>query len=107
MLLAALRVYAGHHMFDGSVLARPVHRLKNEQDGPAILCIEHVLQSGQGLHADAQGFFCARFVFRLEITGVIGIDVFQTKPLAIGDAVRVSLFASFLNNLAEFHVDPF
>ena len=34
--LAALRVDAGHHMLDGAVLSRRIHRLKDEQHRIAV-----------------------------------------------------------------------
>src|SRR5664279_1296113 len=33
--LTALRIYAGHHVLDGAVLARRVHGLENQQQGMA------------------------------------------------------------------------
>ena len=41
--LAALLVYARHDMLDRPVFPRGVHRLKNQQHGPIVLRIEHVL----------------------------------------------------------------
>ena len=35
--LAALRIDPGHHVLDGAVLAGGVHRLKDQQDGIAVL----------------------------------------------------------------------
>src|SRR5262245_28201830 len=101
--LATLRVYARHYMSDRAILSSGVHRLKNEQHSPAVLGIEHVLQSGESLHSDVQSLFSTRLVRRFQVAGVVGIDIFQTKPLAIGDAVRESQFASLLNNFVEFH----
>src|SRR5215475_814000 len=47
--LAALRIDARHDMLDHTVLSGRVHRLKNKQHSPAILCVEHVLQFGKQL----------------------------------------------------------
>jgi hypothetical protein len=41
--LAALGVHAGHHVLDRAVLARGIHGLEDEEHGPAILRVEHVL----------------------------------------------------------------
>ena len=49
--LAALRIDAGHDVLDRAVLARGVHGLEDEQHGPAVLRVEHVLQLGQSLDA--------------------------------------------------------
>ena len=45
--LAALRVDPGHHMLDGAVFSRRIHRLKDQQDGMAIRCIEKLLLRAQ------------------------------------------------------------
>jgi hypothetical protein len=50
--LAALGIDAGHDVLDGAILAGGVHGLKNQQDGPFVLGVEHVLQFGQGLDTD-------------------------------------------------------
>src|SRR5262249_52806575 len=41
--LATLRIDPGHDVLDRAVLPRRVHGLEDEQDGPAVLGIEHVL----------------------------------------------------------------
>ena len=41
--LAALRVDAGHHMPDGAVFSRRIHRLKDQQDGIAVGRVEQLL----------------------------------------------------------------
>jgi len=45
--LATLGVHAGHHVADGSVLSRRVHRLKNQQDGVTVGRIEKLLERAQ------------------------------------------------------------
>src|SRR6185437_8168397 len=45
--LAALRVDARHHVLDHTILARRVHRLKDQQDGKAVGCVEQLLQRAQ------------------------------------------------------------
>ena len=44
MIPNALRVNAAHYMLYRSVLARGVHRLKDDEQRMNILCIKHVLQ---------------------------------------------------------------
>ena len=44
MHLAALRIDAGHHVFDDAVLAGGVHALKHQQHGPLAMGIEPLLQ---------------------------------------------------------------
>src|SRR6516225_1989062 len=41
--LATLRIDTGHHMFDGAVFARRIHSLKNKEQGPLAIGIEHIL----------------------------------------------------------------
>ena len=41
--LAALRVDPGHHVLDGAVFSRRIHRLKDQQDGIAIGRVEKLL----------------------------------------------------------------
>ena len=41
--LAALRVDPGHHVLDGAIFSRRIHRLKDQQDGMAIGRIKKLL----------------------------------------------------------------
>ena len=45
--LAALRVDPGHHMPDGAVLSRRIHRLENQQDRIAVGCVVKLLLRAQ------------------------------------------------------------
>jgi hypothetical protein len=45
--LAALRVDPGHHVPDGAVLSRRIHRLKDQQDGVAVGRVEKLLLRAQ------------------------------------------------------------
>ena len=45
--LATLRIDAGHHVPDGAVLARRVHRLEDEQHGVAVGAVEQLLLIAQ------------------------------------------------------------
>ena len=45
--LAALRIDPGHDVLDGAVLSRRIHRLKDQQDGVAIGCVEKLLLRAQ------------------------------------------------------------
>ena len=45
--LAALRIDARHHMLDGAVLSRRIHRLKDQQDRMAVGRIEKLLLRAQ------------------------------------------------------------
>ena len=45
--LAALRIDARHHMPDRAVLARRIHRLKDQQHRVAVGCVMKLLQRAQ------------------------------------------------------------
>ena len=60
---ATLRVNPRHHMFDGAILARGVHRLKNEENGVAIVRIEQVLQFAQTIDLIRKQLSIVRFRF--------------------------------------------
>src|ERR1043165_3768319 len=45
--LAALRIDAGHHVLDGTVLSCGIHSLKDDQESIAVVSIEQVLQLAQ------------------------------------------------------------
>src|SRR5262249_22245981 len=51
---APLRVETGHHMFNGPVFARCVHRLKVDQQGVSILRMQFALELRQELDALAK-----------------------------------------------------
>src|SRR4029434_5507527 len=84
--LAALRVDAGHHMLDGAILARRVHSLEDEEHGPAVLRVEPVLQCGERLYPGPQALLGPGLVFRLQPCGILGVEVLETKGLALSDA---------------------
>jgi len=56
--------------------------LKDEQDGPTVLGIEHVLQLGERLNSQHQYLLGARFVLRGQIKCIAGIDVPEAEALA-------------------------
>ena len=45
--LAALRIDPGHHVLDGAVFSRRIHRLKDQQHGVAVGRIEQLLLCAQ------------------------------------------------------------
>ena len=49
--LAALRVQPRHHVLDGAVLSRRIHRLKDDQQRVPVLCVENVLELRKLPHA--------------------------------------------------------
>ena len=85
--MASLRIDARHDVLDRAVFAGRVHRLEDEQQGPAVLCIEHVLLFGEPRGAGLEEFRRLA-LFHLQAAGVTRIEVLQPKALAFGDAVR-------------------
>src|SRR5262249_39736947 len=81
--LTALWIYARHHMFDRPVLAGCIHRLKDEQQRPAVLRVKHFLLLSEPNGAALKQFGRFSF-FQLQSAGVAGIEVFQPKILAFG-----------------------
>ena len=85
--LAALRVDSRHDVLDHAVFSSSVHGLKDQQERPAILRVQFVLQFGELLDALFQklvGFFLglhAGSVCRIVILEAEMLSVFYTKRL--------------------------
>ena len=69
--LAALRIDAGHDVLDRAVLARGVHRLKNQQQRITIVRVEQILVLAHFLDVGGEQFFVmlVRFVNGLTLVG--------------------------------------
>src|SRR5215471_17233104 len=103
--LAALRIDARHHMLDRTILACRVHRLKYEQQRPAILSVKHVLFFCEPLCATGQELGCLGLL-QLEVTGVAGVEVLEAKAIAGGDAERVNVFLNAIEDVLSRHASP-
>jgi hypothetical protein len=68
-------------VFDRPVLAGGVHRLKDQEHRPAILCVEHVLQLGERLDPSGERFLGAWFVRGAEMQRIARIDALEPEPL--------------------------
>ena len=86
MHVAALRVHSGHDVLDDAVLARRVHRLKNQQHRPLVLRVKLVLKIRQRLHADGQRLLRARLEFGLDAKRVRRVKILEPKFLSVRDA---------------------
>ena len=93
--LAPLWVHARHDMLDGAVFSRGVHRLENQQHGPIILGIEHVLKLGEDFDSHCEGFLGARFVLG-QTKRIARIYILQAK-VVIGNAKRLRQPARFFD----------
>src|SRR5574338_85596 len=91
-------------MLDGTILAGCVHRLEDEEHGPAILGIKSVLQFGQGQNSRSEGLLCLRFMFLLgEVKGIFGVHVFKAKVFPFGDTEGLRNFPGFGDDVLHFH----
>src|SRR5947209_2302152 len=64
-------------MLDGPVFAGGVHRLKDDQQSISVLRVKHVLVFRQTTGVRLE--LLARFILALVLSGVAGIEVFQTN----------------------------
>src|SRR2546428_232570 len=101
--IAALRIDAGHDVLDRSVLAGRVHGLEDEQDGPAVLRVQHVLEMAQRLDAQREHLLRAWLVLGPEIKRVGGVEVLQPEPVAVRDPERLRECAGLLDGFLDFH----
>jgi hypothetical protein len=71
MHLGALRVDAGHHVFDHVILSSGVHTLEDEEQSISILSIEPILQFLEPLESPLS-MTAERFFFVLERAREVG-----------------------------------
>jgi len=101
MDLATLRIDAGHDVLDGAVFTGGVHRLKDEQKGPAVLGVElflHVAEADDTVLEEA-----LRGLLVLDAVGVGGVVISQAKLSAIADAIRLDNARGFFQQFVVFH----
>ena len=77
--------------------------LEDEQQRPAILGIEHVLQLRQGRHPRLQGRLCLGLALRSEVERVAGIHILQMELPAIGDPERLGELPGAFDDLFQLH----
>jgi hypothetical protein len=99
--IAALWVDSGHHMIDQPVFPGRVHSLNDQKHSPAVLRVEFLLEMSQ--HLDTVLQWAMSFVLVLQASGVFRIAVFQTKLLALRDAVWRRKLVCFFSELFGFH----
>src|SRR5258706_2404292 len=75
MNLAALRVDAGEYAFDGAVLARGIHALKNQQQRPAILGEKFLLKIGQASSVGLENRFGLVLVETALLVGLVRLEM--------------------------------
>jgi len=94
--LAALRVDAGHDVFDGAVLASGVHRLEDQAAPPICPGRKVVLQLRQRRDAGSERFPGLVLVLVLESERIAGVNVLQSERLPLltrnGSAIARAFF---------------
>src|SRR5215471_14988527 len=103
--LASLRIDSRHHVLNGAVLARRIHRLKHKQQGPAVLRVEHVLLFREPLGAASEKFGRLALA-QLQAEGISRIDAVQAKALALGDTEGINVFLDAVQDLSSCHGKP-
>src|SRR5262245_16705350 len=89
-------------MLNRAVLARRIHRLKNEQQGPLVLRVQHVLLLREPLGAASEQFGCLALA-QLQVASVSRIDAVQAKALSLGNAEWVDVFLDAIENFPSWH----
>ena len=103
--LAPLRIDAGHDVFDRAVFASRVHRLEDQQQGPAVLGVKDVLLFRQPRNAALEEFRGVALV-QLQAAGVPRIEVLEAEAFAFGDTERVDVFLYTIEDFLSRHAPP-
>ena len=91
----ALRIHSRHDVLDRSIFPGRIHGLKNQQQAPAVLRRENVLQMAQFLDAVRQQFLRLRLQFRLQPVRVGGVVILEAEVFSVFDAVAPEQFVDF------------
>ena len=98
---ASLRVHTGHDVLDHTILAGSVQTLEDNQDRPAVLRVEFLLQVVE--HA----FACIEYVLRVLLAfdpgRVSGVQILQTKLFALGYTKRFCKARGLFDELVAIH----
>jgi len=90
-----LRIDSRHDVLDRAVLAGGVHGLEDQQDGPAVLRVETLLQLGQSLDAACEQLGGLVFELRLEPAGDPGVHFIEAELGPVGDPERLHEIRDF------------
>src|SRR5215813_14179867 len=93
-------------VFDASpeiIMVELLGRRLLERHHLAVLRVEPVLQCGERLHPGLQALLGPELVLRLQPCGILGVDVLETKGVALSDAIGLCELACSLDNLIELH----
>src|SRR5436309_1367774 len=99
--LASLRIHSRHDVLDDAVFPGRIHRLKNQQHGPAVLRIELFLKMAQQFHASREHSFGV--LFRFQRARVVRVEILQAEFAAVADAIRPCVPARSRATRAQGH----
>ena len=85
---AALGIHPRHDVFDAAILPGSIHRLKDEENSPLVLCVQLLLQRAQSIDPLAQSRLRLAGI-GIEVAGVVGINGLQAKTGTVIDQIRV------------------
>src|SRR5262249_27506855 len=85
-----------------AILARRIHRLKYQQQGPTVLRVQHVLLLSEPLRAASEQLGRLALA-QLQAASVCGIDAVQAKGLALGNAEWVDVFLDAVEDFSSWH----
>src|SRR6476660_755012 len=98
---ASLRVHARHDVLDHTILAGRVQALEDDQERPAVLRVEFLLQVAE--HAFASVEYILRVLFAFDSGRVSGVPILQTKLFALGYTKRFCKARCLFDELVAFH----
>src|SRR6185503_13496197 len=82
--LTPLGIDSRHDVLDRSVFSRRIHRLKNQQEGPAILSVEFLLKVAEACDSALEPLH--GLLFGLDVACVTRIDVAQSERSSVFDS---------------------
>jgi hypothetical protein len=85
--VAALRIDAGEDVLDDAVLTCRVHRLEDQQQRPAVLRVQLVLQVRELAHERLQVVLCLVLVVAVEPERIVRVDGREREAAAARDAI--------------------
>jgi len=85
--VASLRIHAGHNVLDHAILSGGVQTLEDNQNRPAVLRVEFLLQAAE--HAFAGIEYVLRVLLVFDAGRGSGVPVFQSKLLALRNGKKV------------------
>src|SRR5262249_16839425 len=80
-----------HHMLDGAIFAGSIHGLKNQEHGPTVLGVEHVLELGH--FGDSLPEQLLSVLLGMNVAGRCRIEILEAKIFTVVNAVWIGKLA--------------